>query len=311
MLWIMKILTLVSFLCLHALATSYLSAQTMDEPISSDVRFRIILVDGSIIQAQTTANKFQMTPIISGETMTVNWKQIENIAIVPANEAITISFQNGDKLSGKWHGEAMAVKTSFGKFHMPYDKITSIDNILVNPARSNIALGKPATAKNGVLTDTSMTKHLTDGNHDVHPGTKASTFSYSIDLRNGEKTSYSVDEVRINWKEFGDRFLGVPNPNGDGWARGSWPGDYVTSYRLEYRELGSENWICFHESSGRPVDEKSENVIVEKTDTKRQGASSDIMTILHGLQLKNVSDIRISAKGGHWIGLNELEIYGN
>lgn len=307
----MKIFTLISLVCLQTLATNFLSAHTMDESASLEVRFRLALADGSIIQAQATDDEFPFIPIISGQTITVNWKQIKNIAIIPANEAMTISFQNGDKLSGKWHGEAMRVQTSFGKFNISYDKIASIDNVRTNPARSNIALGKPAIARDGTLSDIRMTKHLTDGNHDVHPGTKASSFCYSIDLRNGEKTSYCVDEVRINWKEFGDRFLGIPAPNGNGWASGSWPGEYVTSYQLEYRESGTENWICFHEYNGRPVDERSENVIVEKTDTKRQGASSDTMTILRGLQLKNVSDIRISAKGGHWIGLNELEVYGN
>ena len=122
---------------------------------------------------------------------------------------------------------------------------------------------------------------------------------------------YWIDEVRINWKEFGDRFFGVPSPNGRGWANGSWPGEYVTSYQLEYRELGSEKWICFHECNARPVDEKSNNVTVVKSDTKRQGASSDTITALHELQLKNVSDVRISANGGHWIDLYELEVYGN
>lgn len=307
----MKILTFISFISLQALATSLLSAQTIDQSNSLAARFRIALADGSIIQAQATADKFPIIPMISGETMSVNWMQIKNISVTPANETLTISFQNGDKLSGKWSGENMTVQTSFGVIHVPYSKMTAIDNIRASSAKKNIALGKPATAIDSTLAVTSILKHVTDGNHDLHPSTRASSFCYSIDLRNGEKTSYSVDEVRINWKEFGDRFLGIPSPEGIGWASGSWPGEYVTSYRLEYRELGSEKWTCFHEWNGRPVDEKSSKVIVSKTDTKRQGASSDIMTTLHGLQLKNISDIRISAKGGHWIGLNELEVYGN
>jgi hypothetical protein len=48
---------------------------------------------------------------------------------------------------------------------------------------------------------------------------------------------------------------------------------------------------------------------VQKTDSKRRGASSDVTTTIRGLGLKAVSEIRISAKGSHWIGLYEVEVF--
>jgi hypothetical protein len=305
----MKNFYFLAFLSLQIFAAALLHGATVDESRTSAARFRIVLNDGSNIQAQTATNHLVFVPKISGEKMSIRWSRIKSITIQAKNEAFGVSFLNGDQLTGVWLDESIPIQTGFGAVRIPYDEISIIDEIKANPERVNIALGKNVTGQDGASHGQGLAKHLTDGDYSTHTKPPASNFSYRIDLRDKDRTSFAVNELRINWKYFGDRFLGIPNPDGNGWAQGSWPGEYVTSYKIEYRKSGAENWICFHECSGRPVAEKTDRVTVLKSATERQGASSDVITTIHDLGLSNVAEIRISANGSHWIGLYELEVY--
>jgi hypothetical protein len=70
-------------------------------------------------------------------------------------------------------------------------------------------------------------------------------------------------------------------------------------------------WSSLHEFTGRPADEDASDVEVERFPTELPGCSSEVITTISGLELQGVAEIRIRAKGGHWIGLHELEVFGH
>ena len=47
-----------------------------------------------------------------------------------------------------------------------------------------------------------------------------------------------------------------------------------------------------------------------KQPAKDEGCSSESITNIQGLQLERVAELRVRAKGSHWIGLYELEAHG-
>ena len=100
------------------------------------------------------------------------------------------------------------------------------------------------------------------------------------------------------------------NADESGWAPGAWPGDYVTSYKIDYRPSDSDDWLPLHQWAGRPADEDGDDVRVERIDSDKAGCRSEVTTTIESLALTKVAEIRISAKGGHWIGLYELEVLG-
>jgi hypothetical protein len=278
-------------------------------PSQPSVRLQVILSDGSAIQAQPIHETLPFIPGVAVGSTRLKWESIQQIEKGSERPDVIISFANGDKLSGHFPGGSLPFLASFGQIEIPYTQIRRIDGIVPTPERTNLALGKPVSGEDGASHGKGLAAHITDGDYDTHAKPPASHFSYRIDLRDGEDTGLTVDEVTIHWKEFGDRFLGIQNPDGNGWSQASWPGEYVTSYQIEYRPLGSEDWLPLHEWNGRPADETADNVAVQKTDSKRRGASSDVTTTIRGLGLKAVSEIRISAKGSHWIGLYEVEVF--
>lgn len=271
-------------------------------------RLQVALSDGSTIHAQPIKRTLPFIPDTIVGSSRIKWESIKQLEKSSESPDVTISFANGDKLSGHLPGGSLPFLTSFGQIDIPCAQIKRIGEIVPAPERINLALRKAAFGPDGASSEEGAA-HVTDGDINTQSKPPASHFSYSIDLRDGENTGFPVDELKIHWKEFGDRFLGIPNPNGDGWAKASWPGEYVTSYRLEYRPLGSEDWLPLHQWKGRPADETSDKVTVEKSDSERQGASSDVTTTIRGLGLKDVSEIRISAKGSHWIGVYEVEVF--
>lgn len=109
---------------------------------------------------------------------------------------VTLSFTNGDQLSGRWASESLPFKTSFGQISIPCAQITRIGEIQAGSARANLALNKPVFGPNGASTDEGPA-HVTDGDYDTHAKPPASHFSYRIDLREGEKNSMQVEELKI------------------------------------------------------------------------------------------------------------------
>jgi len=43
-----------------------------------------------------------------------------------------------------------------------------------------------------------------------------------------------VRAITVHWGKFGDRFQGIRDESGTGWAAAAWPGEYVTSYQIEW-----------------------------------------------------------------------------
>jgi hypothetical protein len=172
-------------------------------------------------------------------------------------------------------------------------------------------MGKPVHGQAGGPNGMESAKHVTDGDPSTHAKPPASNFEYRIDLQDGANVSYAIEQIAINWGCYGDRFIGVRKQGEEKWASGAWPGEYVTSYKVEYRKVEQDNWEAVHQFSGRPVDENAAGVDVIKLPAKNAGCSSESFTILKDLDLHGVAELRISAIGGHWIGLFELEAMGH
>ena len=84
----------------------------------------------------------------------------------------------------------------------------------------------------------------------------------------------------------------------------------MTSYGIEYRKAGSGDWIPLHSFEGRPAEENGDGVEVLRLPTDQPGWSCVATTTLDFAALENVAQVRIRANGGHWIGLQELEVHG-
>lgn len=119
----------------------------------------------------------------------------------------------------------------------------------------------------------------------------------------GAPHGFDVDAIAIYWGHYGRH-----HPGGTG--RGSYKGDYVKSYQLEYLDQ-SDKWQTLHQHKGRPTDETSDKAKVTRFPATASVENGEVLTVLGDLKLSNVVAIRIRATGGHWIGLHELEVYGS
>lgn len=288
--------------------TTALQALTDKSP-SQACTLQIDIKDGSRIFAKPYQNDFAITPSIGRAPWTIGWPVIQEVKRAKDNGGIIFSFTNGDQLRGQWTQPILVVDTSFGRLRIPTGQIIHIQQ---SDAQSltNIALGKPVSGQDGASHGRGLAKHVTDGDYDTHAKPPGSNFDYTIDLNNDGSDGGSVQSIKIHWGRFGDQFKGIRSADGKGWASASWPGEYVTSYQIHYRIVGSDDWKLCHSASGRPVDEDAKNVRVERFATDTPGCSSESITTINGLDLQGVTEFRIRAGGSHWIGLYELEIWG-
>ena len=268
--------------------------------------FEINLRDGSRIVAQATSANLAFHSDIAAD-LELTWIGIQSLKFEDAKAVI--EFPNGDRLSGKLPEGSLTVGTAFGQISIADDQMLTITGIKVSDdRRENIALGKKVSGRDGASHGKGLAAHVTDGDYSTHAKPPAFNFDYSVDLRSENDQGFSVGEIAIHWGRFGDRYKGVRK--GKGWASGSWPGEYVKAYSVEYRSAASDDWIELHQWKGRPAEESGEGVKVDKRPTQLAGCSSESTTTIGDLKLENVAEIRIRAQGGHWIGLYELEVFG-
>lgn len=300
----MKILFLVASL----LAPIPILALTEDIPTLATV-LDITLRDGSLIKAHPNNGRPKIEPVAGDGAFSPDWSLVQKMEIDPANAGGAVFFKNGDRLTFRWAEKSLRLNSSIGRLRIPVAEISGIEISTENEAATNIALGKPVSGKDGASHGKGLAKHVTDGDYDTHAKPPGSSFDYRIDLRDGETTRFTINSMVIHWGRFGDRFKGIPKEGG-GWDTASWPGEYVTSYRLEYRQAGSDEWLPLHAWEGRPVDEKAEGVEVQRLPTDQAGCSSEVITTIATHDIRDVAEVRIHANGSHWIGLYELEIFG-
>ena len=288
--------------------TPALQAAADNNP-SQACSIQIDIKDGSRIFAKPYPNDLAITPSIARKSWIVRWRDIQEIQRTKDNRGIMTSFTNGDQLRGQWTHPVLVVDTSFGRLRIPTGQIIHIQQRNAQTL-TNIALGKPVSGQDGASHGKGLAKHVTDGDYETHAKPPGSNFDYTIDLKNDGSDGCAVQSIKIHWGRFGDQFKGVRSASGKGWASASWPGEYVTFYQIHYRTAGSDEWQLCHSASGRPVDEDAKNVCVERFPTDLLGCSSESATTINGLDLQGVTDVRIRASGGHWIGLYELEVWG-
>jgi hypothetical protein len=306
----MKLCTLLSGLAvLFCSALPLLACGNYGEA-PSPVLIQVALHDGSTIKARAEEGHLPIQPTVGRNAILLKWDQIQHLDHDAETSLVTISFTNGDLLTGHWASPTLPVEAIFGQVDIPCAQVARISDVQAESTRVNIALGKPVFGQDGASHGKGLAKHLTDGDYDTHTKPPASHFCYRIDLRNGENNKFALDELKVHWRHFGDRFVGVRNADDTGWAPASWPGEYVTSYEIDYRPVSSEEWLPLHQWKGRPVDEKDDNVVVDSVPSESAGCSSEVTTTIRNLGLNEVAEIRISARGSHWIGLYEIEAFG-
>lgn len=282
-------------------------AEAQAAPATPGVQFCVDLKDGSRLMAGATSEQVKFESETLGERQ-LRWADIRSIECEGGEWAI--GFVSGDRLSGTLAAPSLSVQTAIGQVSIPSGQIRRITEITAKAdRRDNIALGKKVSGRDGASHGKGLAKHVTDGDYSTHAKPPAFHFDYVVDLRLEDADAFFVDEIKVHWGYFGDRFKGVRR--GDGWAPGAWPGEYVKSYRIDYRCAGNDEWFELHKWDGRPVDEDSEGVAVQRRPTQHAGCSSEVTTILSELGLEEVTEIRIRAAGGHWIGLFELEVFGS
>ena len=297
-------------LCLAAclLAAWPIFAQTEDTPTPAAV-LNITLRDGSLIKAHPHNGRPRIEPVAGDGAFSPDWSLVREMKIDPANAGGSVFFKNADRLTFRWAEKSIRVNSAIGKLRIPVAEITAIEISGENETATNIALGKPVSGKDGASHGQGLAKHVTDGDYATHAKPPASNFDYRIDLRDGESNRFSIESIAVHWGRFGDRFKGVPKEGG-GWKTASWPGEYVTSYTIEYRQVGSDEWLPLHAWKGRPVEEKAEGVEVQRLPTDQPGCSSEVITTIVTPDIQNIAEVRIRANGSHWIGLYELEVFG-
>jgi len=273
------------------------------------IRLGFHLGDGSQLMAAPVLPTLAVRSRLGG-VMELKWSALDEVSFEAGPEALVARFSSGDRLTAALTADALEVDCLLGRLSIPAASVRSIRVDVMGGAARNVALGKPVHGADGASHGQGLARHLTDGDPATHAKPPASAFDYRIDLQAGAEASYGIEEIVIDWGHFGDQFLGVREQGGGNWSGGAWPGEYVTSYTVEYRRLNEEDWRPVHEFKGRPVDEKAEGVLVEKRPTQKAGCSSESVTRLQGLRLRGVAELRIRATGGHWIGLFELEALG-
>lgn len=292
------------------LATLLLAVAQADPLAGSRIELALNLNDGSKVHA------FPRNPTLKVEsrivdTLELGWETIKRIDMATAAAETTIHLINGDRLTASVVARQLEVESMLGRLAVPVSLIRSVEVELVTGACRNVALGKPVHGAAGASHGKGLAKHVTDGAPATHAKPPASSFDYRIDLQDGTQTSYRIDQIVIHWGHFGDRFKGVRQKGGEGWANAAWPGEYVTSYVVECRKLNWDGWQTVHEHQGRPAAEVGAGVSVDKQPAEQPGYSSISQTRINSLDLHGVTELRIRAQGGHWIGLFELEAFGS
>lgn len=269
----------------------------------------ISLHDGSVLHGTTndTNIKVQYTTI-SPDPISLNWSAIEKITTSPSTSSIKVELNNGDTMTSQWGNDVISVESSLGTLKVPTRLIKDIKSSTTTK-QVNIALGKPVSGRDGASHGKGLAKHVTDGDPSTHAKPPASNFDYTIQLSKEGDKGYDIDTLKVHWGRFGDRFKGIKSSDGS-WASAAWPAEYVTSYQIFYRIAGSDQEVSCHSWNGRPAEETGPNVDVERLPTDEAGCSSNSTTTIKNLCLKNVTSLRIQAKGSHWIGLYELEAFG-
>ena len=275
-----------------------------------ETRLTITLNDGSILKARAVEERILLSPLNIQTQLPLKWSLIRKLEAGAEDDLLQVHLANQDIVSARWTALTLKVECAFGVIELPTHLIAGIRPRTAGQEHTNIALGKPVTGRDGASHGQGLAKHLTDGDPNTHAKPPASSFDYAIDLREPDVPGFSVSRLKIDWGYFGDRFKGVPAADGNGWAGGAWPGEYVTSYEVLHRSIDEDEWTVLHHGACRPADEEAENVTVEKLPTGVVGCSSEVTTTLDGLNLNDVTEIRIKAHGSHWIGLFEVEVFG-
>ncbi len=272
------------------------------------VKLEVGLKDGSVLHEVRPVDPLLRMGAEMGGGLAIDWSRVVKIKARDDGRFADVQFINGDHLTVRWIHAVLEADTAVGRVAIPWGQVVQVD--VASGSFSNLALGKPVSGEDGASNGEGLAKHVTDGDPATHAKPPASNFEYRVALMDGRDTPVGIREIRIHWGRFGDRFVGVRNPNGDGWAAAAWPGEYVTSYRVEVRKHGKEDWDLVHAHQGRPVEESCDGVQVTRMPAAEAGCSSESITTLSGLRFDGVAEIRISAMGGHWIGLYELEVFG-
>lgn len=282
-----------------------------DEAFVSDSRLELHLKDGSQLKAVPLGAGLRANPRLA-DPFNVKWQSLREVDLKKGAHQAVLHLANEDRLTVELQDSSLRVGSLLGQLDVPMASIRRIEVISLKGNRRNVALGKPVHGRDGASHGKGLAKHVTDGDPLTHAKPPASNFDYRIDLQAGTEISYRIDEIVINWGHFGDHFKGIPAKNGKGWANAAWPGEYVTSYAVEYRRAGDDFqiWHTLHQHEGRPVNEDVPGVVIEKQEVDTDGYSSISVTRLTGLELRGVAELRIRAKGGHWIGLFELKALG-
>lgn len=185
-------------------------------------------------------------------------------------------------------------------------------------AEENAALGKRVVSHVPV-SDTygRAAARLTDGQADTDAYPGAFRVDYEVDLQAYTEeglppsaTAWHVRAIVIDWGKYGRHFPGAKRPDGT-WVPAAYKADYVQDYTVSVRQRGANQaWTVVHAHQGRPTDETGDGIGVTRTPANATSSEGEVRTRLDGLDLHDVTGIRIKARGGHWIGIRELEVFG-
>jgi hypothetical protein len=184
------------------------------------------------------------------------------------------------------------------------------------PAR-NVALAKKVTSAVHESPQYARAAwRLTDGNAktDAYPGSLS--LDYTIDLTTyhegdgrTEARSYDIESMVIHWGYFGRHFPGAKRPDGS-WVPAAYKADYVNNYRIHCQVRGSDKWHLAHEAACMPTVEKATNVTVQRIPAEASDSEGEVTTTIALPKLRDVTAVRISASGGHWIGIFDVSVMG-
>ena len=182
---------------------------------------------------------------------------------------------------------------------------------------ANVALGKLTTsniAESGTYSRSAA--HLTDGNRktDAYPGSFSLDYTVALTVHTEgasktEATGFDIESLVIDWGKYGRHFPGVKREDGS-WAPAAYKADYVNWYQVDYATGTMDTWKTLHTCSGRPTDEDAKGIQVQRIPDTASYSEGEVITTIKDLNLHNVTRIRIRARGGHWIGIHELCVFG-
>ena len=264
----------------------------------------------------------------------------------PAADRVTIRLDDGTVISGTVTPETITVSTAYGIIKVKPSSIRKVTPLKANPACAsdgkvgggtsvkidedakakcagrNVAFGKKVTSLVAESPTYSLKRNLgaeklTDGDGETFAYPGAFGVDYVVDLKKSAKGKkqvdsfrggYHIDKLRINWGKFGRHFPGERDEKGN-WHPASYKADYVNYYRIDYRtsDTASGKWLPLHEHKGRPTDEDAPRIRVVRDPLDASSSEGVVTTCIEELDLADVTEIRIRATGGHWIGIHELE----